>query len=414
MQGLTNREEVANSREPAPISGLIFGGLCAGTLDIISAFLMYAPAVSPSRILRFIASGLLGRRAFEGGSAVVLLGLLLQFIIALSASAVFLLLSRRAGVLSRRPWFSGILYGFAVFAFMSFVVVPLSLARSAPQTLRSVLSGLTIHALCVGLPISLTARAFSGRRTIVLGLSAFVLIAPMVAAELAPHQPPNPVPIVVELFTSDGCSSCPPADTLLSNLDQKQPLSGARLLVVSEHVDYWNRPEWTDPNSSPVYSGRQSAYAKRLHGGPVYTPQMVVDGSVEFVGNDVERVSQALRTAVTRPKIPVAITVTKKTSHSVTFQVSTSQEITANLVAIAALDHVTEAVRGGENGGRTLNHVAVAFSVKETRNWRSQQDREKEITLPLRDSEATGVTRVMVLLQEDGAGSILGAAELQL
>src|ERR1700740_1334284 len=112
-------------------------------------------------------------------------------------------------------------------------------------------------------------------------------------------------PVLGELFTSEGFSSCPPADALLERLDRSQPVNGTELIVLSEHVDYWNDIGWKDPYSSHEYSVRQGDYARRFRLNSPYTPQMVVDGEMELVGSDERQAIRVIENSIKTVKLPV-------------------------------------------------------------------------------------------------------------
>src|SRR5260370_1520755 len=125
------------------------------------------------------------------------------------------------------------------------------------------------------------------------------LLPCMAVAQNATQQ--SRTPVVVELFTSEGCSSCPPADALLARLDREQPVSTAEIIVLEEHVDYWEQDGWHDPFSSSQYTERHNQYAPRLKFDSVYTPQMVVDGATQFVCTDRPPALQAVVAAARTP-----------------------------------------------------------------------------------------------------------------
>jgi hypothetical protein len=194
-------------------------------------------------------------------------------------------------------------------------------------------------------------------------LGAFVL--PGMRAEKV-RAPSERRTVLVELFTSEGCSSCPPADELLKRLDRTQPVECAQIIALSEHVDYWDGPEWRDPFSWRAYSDRQDAYASRFRLNTVYTPQMVVDGRFETVGSDQRRALEEIDNAARSEKTNVRLSgVSIVSKNSVGAHIEVAPIASPNLaghadVLVALADESDEShVHGGENGGRTLSHVAV-------------------------------------------------------
>ena len=144
----------------------------------------------------------------------------------------------------------------------------------------------------------------------VAGVAALIVISIFGRSEGAavPRQSGSaPQPVVVELFTSEGCSSCPPADALLKQLSEQQSVRGVQIVALEEHVDYWDHLGWKDPYSSSEFSQRQSEYAQVFGTDGVYTPQMIVDGQNEFVGSRSLAAKEAIRKAGNQPKAEIVL-----------------------------------------------------------------------------------------------------------
>jgi hypothetical protein len=215
------------------------------------------------------------------------------------------------------------------------------------------------------------------------------------------------VPVLLELFTSEGCSSCPPADALLMRLDQTQPVNGAQIIVLSEHVDYWNHLGWSDPFSSPQFSARQEAYGRALR-VDAYTPQLVIDGSEQFVGSDAGPIQAAIARAASRPKLTIKIVSAQREGSEAV--VTVSAPVGQGDIWIAVADERDESsVKRGENQGRTLPHVAVVRHLVPAGSLRPGQAFEKQIRLPLSPGTQPGGTRIVAFIASHG-GPIVGAS----
>lgn len=226
----------------------------------------------------------------------------------------------------------------------------------------------------------------------------------------------HPQPVLVELFTSEGCSDCPPADALLAQLDQRQVIGNARVIVLSEHVTYWNHQGWRDPFSFDAIDERQQEYARSLGVADVYTPQMVVDGSEQFVGSNVAKLQSALDREAAKPKIPLQIEKARTgPDGTVAFSVHLPADAKGSLVAAVAQDAAVSQVSRGENGGHTLHHVAVIRVLKEF-NASAGDGRQLELkSSDLASAEKDGTSlRLVVFLARRSDGQVLGAAEQEL
>ena len=219
------------------------------------------------------------------------------------------------------------------------------------------------------------------------------------------------VPVLLELFTSEGCSSCPPADRLLEILDQQQPVAGADLIVLSEHVDYWDGGGWKDPFSSSQYTARQQEYTNRYNFDGVYTPQLVVDGRFGFVGSDGREASSAIQKAIQERKIQIEISNVARDGNQITAHIQLPADQTfrggrAVLYVAIADNRVESRVARGENAGRSLAHVAVTRVLKQVGTVDLDSVTAKDVTLSVQQNAST--SRIVAFIQDPKSGHVLG------
>ena len=249
----------------------------------------------------------------------------------------------------------------------------------------------------------------------VLALS-FVLLHPYFAVPQNTGDGSPASVAIVELFTSEGCSSCPPADALLRQINLKRTSAGQLIVGISEHVTYWDSGAWRDPFSSQKFTDRQSAYASRLSPDGSYTPQMVLNGREQFVGSDAEALEQALRDDARRPHLVLSILSSTLSSLGVDVKFSLAGEISRPLDIFAVItdDADQSNVLGGENGGRFLQHVSVARSLARVAMVQGGEQ-SLHIVLPngFRPGKGSG-HHVILLAQEQHLGAIVGAATIPL
>jgi hypothetical protein len=216
--------------------------------------------------------------------------------------------------------------------------------------------------------------------------------------------------VVVELFTSEGCSSCPPADELLAHLRQERNSNGAEVIPLGFHVDYWDSPGWHDRFDSGAFSRRQEDYVRKLHLDGPYTPQMVVNGHSEFVGSLAGQARKAIAEAAAQPP-DANVNVSPKGNDDLLVQVSSAQS--ADVMLAITEDNLATNVGGGENDGRTLHHSAV---VRELRRIGQVRDGKFSSTVQLtllKDWKRPDL-RAVVFVQNPDNGRILGASSLSL
>jgi hypothetical protein len=221
-------------------------------------------------------------------------------------------------------------------------------------------------------------------------------------------------PVLLELFTSEGCSSCPPADDVLQKLDSSQPIDGAQLIVLSEHVDYWDHDGWKDPYSSSLLSDRQASYDRNL-GLQEYTPQFIVDGVGEMRLSDLKQAETFLKDRAASPKLPIHLSSVEVVAGSRTVRAhvdidGNSATHNADIYLAIAANSAESQVLHGENHGRELKHVSVVRQLRKIGSIKKGSLFSQDVDTTLVPDIGPGKLRVIVFVQERGLGKVIGAA----
>jgi hypothetical protein len=255
-----------------------------------------------------------------------------------------------------------------------------------------------------------------------LGLSVLVTVAGLRSRGQSAPAPRGTMrtPVVVELFTSEGCSSCPPADALLAGLALQQPIENAEIIALEEHVDYWNELGWVDPFSTHGWTARQYQYAEVLGNGNAYTPQMVVDGRAELVGSQGRKARQTIADSARMEKTQVTLGHGNPGKPGERFSVKigrlpgAKQHDTAEIWLAITETGLHSAVKRGENAGEDLHHAAIVRSIQKIGEAKAGEETSftGEVNAAVQAEWKRENLKAVVFVQEKKGRLILGAAEL--
>jgi hypothetical protein len=215
------------------------------------------------------------------------------------------------------------------------------------------------------------------------------------------------------LFTSEGCSSCPPADRNLIFLEHQQPVSQAEIITLAFHVDYWDRLGWKDRFSSAEFSARQESYMKAFGLGSSYTPQMVVDGTEEFVGGDSGKATKEILAAAGSAKASID---TKIAANRIDVKIANAPKHNeATVYAAIAEDGISSRVERGENAGNTLEHVSVVRELKNLGTLSPDaSDLELSSDFQIGPEWKPENLKVVVFIQENQSRKVIGVGRFKI
>lgn len=248
---------------------------------------------------------------------------------------------------------------------------------------------------------------------------AFACCATVNCERVCVAQTTTAIPVVVELFTSEGCSSCPAADAFLQRLQSMQPVPGASLITLSEHVTYWNHDGWKDPYSSDQLTDRQQAYVHKFGLPSAYTPQFVVDGDEELKLADAGQIRAVFERAVKDQRIPITITATRIDSRAfglirghVDIDGAGNKQPVDICVAVT-LHQAKSDVSAGENKGRKLTETEVVLDLEKIAKIAPGRSLSRDFEVKLKSSPDPANVGLVVVAQASGTGKIVGAASVK-
>ena len=228
-------------------------------------------------------------------------------------------------------------------------------------------------------------------------------------------RPPASIPVIVELFTSEGCSSCPPADNLLSQIEKIQPFRGVEVIALGEHVDYWNQLGWPDRFASGMFTARQEDYGRSFGLDTVYTPQIVVNGQAQVLGSDGNAAQREILKAAQSPRATVERSILP--GEVLTLKVERVPPGTrqADILLAVTETGIESDVKRGENRGHTLRHTGVVRSLANLAVLDTRKDGiyTADIRLNLKPDWKRENLKAVLFVQDRSSRRILGAAALR-
>jgi hypothetical protein len=238
-------------------------------------------------------------------------------------------------------------------------------------------------------------------------------VKPTSAATAVPLIRTTKTPILVELFTAEGCSSCPPAEALLAKYQNEQPFEDAELITLAFHVDYWDYIGWKDKYASPLFTQRQRVYDRKFRTGKIYTPQMIVDGNIEFIGSREKDALKAFKKAAQTDKASITLAVDGE-KISVSVKNLTSEEISTLYIAVAE-DNLNSDIRNGENAGRNLTHLSVVRKlIGAGRIPANSAEFKMDYTIQTQPDWNRENLKLVVFVQENQSRSVLAVSQIDL